>query len=128
MLKPDNLGKINIELIQNKDGIMARLTADSIQVKDMLDKNLDGLKNTLTSQGINVNSVNVRVEDTAKADGQAFTSDEQGDNLAQEFTRQGFSGNTSEHENKSTNDFEFFSNLMKDTDSETANNDIDYKV
>lgn len=67
VLKPENLGKINLELTSGKDGITARMTTDSAQVKELLDKNIDGLKNSLGNQGVNVNNVTIKVAEAPKA-------------------------------------------------------------
>jgi len=66
VLKPENLGKINLELINGKDGLIARMTAENVQVKELLEKNLEGLKNSLGAQGVQINEVNVKVENIEK--------------------------------------------------------------
>ena len=66
ILKPENLGRIHIELQNGKDGLTASLTAENAQVKEALDKNLDSLKNTLNNQGINVSNVNIKLEESQK--------------------------------------------------------------
>lgn len=68
ILKPENLGKINLELVNGKGGLTAQITADSEQVKEILNKHLDSLKDTLGNQGINVNNVNIKVSETQKQD------------------------------------------------------------
>ncbi len=76
ILKPENLGKINLELVSNKEGLSAHFTAETAQVKEALDKNLDSLKESLSSQGVNVNNVTVKVAETQKQDN-AFSFDSQ---------------------------------------------------
>lgn len=66
VLKPENLGKVNLELINTKEGLTAQMTTDNPQVKEILDKSLDSLKNSLNNQGVNVNSVSVKVEEPQK--------------------------------------------------------------
>lgn len=97
VLKPENLGKINLELINGKDGLTAKMTTDNAQVKELLDKSLNSLKDTLGSQGINVNTVTVKIEDTQKSsdtslfeqgysnqqDNQAFSNNQQNQNQNQ---------------------------------------------
>lgn len=68
VLRPENLGKINLELVTNKEGFSAQITAENAQVKEILDKNIDGLKESLGNQGVNVNSVTVKVAETQKQD------------------------------------------------------------
>lgn len=72
LLKPENLGKINLELVSTKEGLTAQMTTDNPQVKEALDKSLDGLKESLGSQGINVNSVSVKVEVAKEGQDTAF--------------------------------------------------------
>lgn len=70
ILKPENLGKINLELVNSKEGLTAQLTTNNSQVKEILDKNMDSLRDTLNSQGINVNNVTVKVNETQKQSNQ----------------------------------------------------------
>lgn len=66
VLKPENLGKINLELVTSKDGLTAQMTTNNPQVKEVLDKSLNSLKDSLSSQGVNVTSVTVKVDETQK--------------------------------------------------------------
>ncbi len=66
ILKPENLGRINLELVNSKEGLTAQLTTNNAQVKEILDKNIDSLKDSLGTQGINVNNVNVKLNETQK--------------------------------------------------------------
>lgn len=78
ILKPESLGKIHLELVNSKEGLTAQMTTDNAQVKELLDKNLDGLKETLSNQGVNVNNVSVKVSETQKQDSM-FAFDGQGE-------------------------------------------------
>lgn len=66
VLRPENLGKVNLELVNTKEGLTAQMTTDNPQVKEILDKSLNSLKDNLSSQGVSVNSVSVKVEETQK--------------------------------------------------------------
>ena len=66
VLNPASLGRINLELVNSQEGLTARMTTDNAQVKEILDKNLDSLKDTLGNQGINVNNVSVKLNETQK--------------------------------------------------------------
>lgn len=78
VLNPENLGKINLELVNGKDGLTASLTAENAQVKEILDKNLDSLKNNLSNQGVNVNNVTVKIEDASKqSSGNSLSSNQE---------------------------------------------------
>jgi len=62
-----------LELINGKDGFTARMTTDNAQVKELLDKNLDSLKSSLSNQGVNVGNVTVKVAETEKQSNEMFS-------------------------------------------------------
>ncbi len=72
ILQPEQLGKVSVEITQTKEGIVAKLVADTAQVKDLLDKSVESLKNTLASQGVNVNNISVKVEETTASQNAGF--------------------------------------------------------
>ena len=72
ILQPEQLGKVSVEITQTKEGIVAKLIADTAQVKDLLDKSVESLKNTLASQGVNVNNISVKVEETTASQNAGF--------------------------------------------------------
>ena len=88
-LTPESLGKITIELSKGKDGLQAKMLTDNVQVRDMLEKNIDGLKSTLASQGVTVNNVSVKV---ASASETASEFDFGRENFNQEQAQQDFAG------------------------------------
>ncbi len=70
-LRPENLGKVNINLVSQKGELTARITAENNQVKEMLVKGLETLRQSLSEQGINVNRVAVNVQDSSSSKGDA---------------------------------------------------------
>lgn len=66
-LTPESLGKVTVEIVKGQNGISAHLLADNPQAKEILDKNIDGLKSVLQSQGVNVNNVNVKVAEAGRS-------------------------------------------------------------
>lgn len=66
VLRPENLGKVDLELINTKDGLTAQMTTSNPQVKEILDKSLATLKDNLASQGVNVSNVTVKVDEAQK--------------------------------------------------------------
>ncbi|MDA8233842.1 MAG: flagellar hook-length control protein FliK [Clostridia bacterium] len=60
-LKPDNLGKLNMQVVVENGVITARFAAESIQVKELIEANLTNLKQTLTNQGLKVDQITVSV-------------------------------------------------------------------
>ncbi len=59
-LRPNDLGRVTIELLSNANGISTNIIAQNSQVKELLDKNIDILKQQLAQQGINVQNVQVK--------------------------------------------------------------------
>jgi len=139
VLKPENLGKINLELINSKDGFTARFTADNAQVKELLDKNLDSLKSSLASQGINVGNLTVKVAEVEKQSNEMFSFEqrqpETGDHQASSNSNNsGSSGNSYESRNAQGEFEEDIINTAQsgssdDSDSKISHDgQIDYKI
>lgn len=101
ILKPENLGKISLELVNSKDGLTAQLTTENSQVKEILDKSLNSLKDSLNNNGVNVNNVSVKVEETQKQSGSDMSSLNNGQT---NDMNQGFSNNT-QHQNQNQTNF-----------------------
>lgn len=59
VLQPENLGRVSVEIMSTKEGVVAKMLTDNQQVKDLFDKSIDALKNNLSAQGVNVNSIKV---------------------------------------------------------------------
>lgn len=67
VLNPENLGRVNIQLMTTKDGLMAQFTVTTTEARDLLMKGLDGLKETLISQGVGVDNVSVKLSESEKS-------------------------------------------------------------
>lgn len=94
VLQPESLGKVSVEIMNTKEGIVAKMTAESNQVKELFDKSLDSLKNSLAAQGVNVNSI--KVESTQESSNNAM--DFERNQFEQAFNNQ---QNGQNHSNKS---------------------------
>ncbi len=94
ILNPESLGKINIQLLNTKAGLMAQFTVSTQEAKDMLMRGLEGLKGNLLSQGIAVDSVNIKLEE-------AFLSE---DNSSDWTEQEGSRGGNKQQGNKHQND------------------------
>lgn len=90
ILQPENLGKVSVEILQTKDGVIAKMLAETPQVKELLDKSIESLKNNIASLGVNVNSISVKVEESASSQNTNF-----------EFGQQQFNKETENHSNDS---------------------------
>lgn len=64
ILKPENLGKVNINIISQNGTLTAQITAENSQTKDILNKNLETLRQTLTEQGVQVGKMVVQVQES----------------------------------------------------------------
>lgn len=118
VLRPENLGKINLELVNTKEGLTAQLTTDNPQVKQILDKSIDSLKDTLSSQGVGVSSVTVKVDETQKQSNDMYSFDREQSNAG----NQG-SSNNAQNQNQNKNEFSFdeeIDNVIATTNSETG--------
>ncbi len=72
-LKPESLGKINLRVIEEKGQVLARFTAESQQVKSILESNMQLLKDALEKNGLNVAQLSVSVgqQGNRRNDGEA---------------------------------------------------------
>lgn len=59
-LRPKDLGKVEIKLISENGTLTAQIKAENSQVKDILGKEIETLKQNLTEQGINVGKITVQ--------------------------------------------------------------------
>lgn len=115
VLNPESLGRVQIQLINSSDGLSAHFTVGSNEVKDLLMKGLDGLKDTLASHGVGVDNVSVKVSNTQKeADTPDWTE--------QEGSRGGNKGQSQpDREEKEKGLFE---KMMAQTDEEFKNGNV----
>lgn len=68
VLNPESLGKVNIQLMNSKEGLTAQFTVTTQEARDLLMKGIDGLKETLSAHGVGVDNVSVKVSDSQKGD------------------------------------------------------------
>ncbi|MCI5824359.1 MAG: flagellar hook-length control protein FliK [Candidatus Gastranaerophilales bacterium] len=103
VLRPENLGRLQLEIVSDKNGtISANLTATNEDVKQLLEKSINELKNALNSQGVNVNNIKEKVENTNQASNNGLNYQHQNnENLNNSFNgeaRNSF-GNNDENQN-----------------------------
>ncbi len=96
VLRPESIGKLSVELQTGKDGLIAKFIAETPQVKDILDKSMDTLKNTLTAQGVSVNNIVVKVESSGTQMNNGMTYFEQ-ENFDKNMFANSQKQNQSEH-------------------------------
>lgn len=76
ILQPENLGKVSVEIINSKDGIVAKMTTENQQVKELFDKNVEALKSSLSAQGVNVNNIKVECTNESSNNAMNFERDQ----------------------------------------------------
>ena len=67
VLNPESLGKVSIQLIKTGEGLTAEFTASSNEARDLIMKDVQGLKESLVSHGINVNNISVKLNSTQES-------------------------------------------------------------
>ena len=80
VLNPESLGRVTVQLIKTGEGLSAQFTVASQEVRDLLMKGLDGLKETLTAQGVGVDNVTVRLSESQKSEYNADWTEQEGSN------------------------------------------------
>lgn len=68
VLNPESLGKVTVQLVKSGEGLSAQFTVASQEVKDLLMKGLEGLKETLTAQGVGVDNVSIKFNEAQKSE------------------------------------------------------------
>lgn len=60
VLRPNDLGRLSIELLTNKDGLTTNILAQNSDVRAYIEKNIITLRNQLIDAGINVNNIQIK--------------------------------------------------------------------
>ena len=112
VLNPEALGKISVQLVKTGEGLSAQFTVASQEVRDILMKGLDGLKDSLASQGIGVDNVSVKLTDVQEAEYNAdWTEKEESNGGNRERNKQ----------NKENDKKELFEKMMAQDTEENGN-------
>jgi len=77
VLNPGSLGKLNLQIINSKDGILAQFTVTTPEARDILMKGLSVLKENLLAQGVSIDNVSVRLENTESEYESDYTEQEE---------------------------------------------------
>lgn len=59
-LKPDKLGKVDIKLVNQNGVLTAQINTENQQIKDIINKGIEALRQNLTEQGLNVGKILVQ--------------------------------------------------------------------
>ena len=113
VLNPESLGKINIQLMNTKDGLTAQFTVTPPEAKDMLMKGVDGLRESLTAHGVSVDNVSIKLNDSQKGDNNQNWTEQDG-------SRGGNKGQS--QSNKEEKEKGLFAKMMAETNNEENGN------
>lgn len=67
-LEPESLGKLTLKIAVERGIVTAKFTAENDKIKDIIENNMDELKNNLLAQGLNVQSLSVSVDSQGDLD------------------------------------------------------------
>jgi|GEM_PF-2810426 len=78
LLKPENLGEISLKILTENGVVTAQFLADSQKIKEIIEANLNELKEALSEQGIDVSELSVSVgQDEAGSQMQNFLKEQE---------------------------------------------------
>lgn len=111
ILNPESLGKVEIQLINTKEGLSAQFTVATQDAKNLLLKGLDGLKETLAMHGVSIDNVSVKLNESQES---KYNSD---------WTEQENSkgGNKEQNSGREKRDKSEFEQAMSDFNEENGN-------
>ncbi len=85
VLRPNDLGRLSIELNNNEQGLSTNILAQNEDVRNYIEKNINALRQQLSDAGINVNNIQIKTmgqENTTNYDGnQNFNNQENSENF-----------------------------------------------
>ena len=91
VLRPNDLGRLSIELSTNHLGLTTNILAQNEDVRNYIEKNIDALKQQLSEAGVNVNTIQI------KTAGQEGSSTYEGNN---HFAQQQNENNNQQNQNQ----------------------------
>ena len=60
VLRPNDLGRLQIELTSNQQGLTTQIMAQNEDVRAYIERNIDSLRQQLSDAGVNVNSIQIK--------------------------------------------------------------------
>ncbi len=88
VLNPESLGKVNLQIINSKDGLSAQFTVTTNEARDLLMKGIDGLRENLLTQGVSVDNISVKVSETEEPYNPDWTEQQDSEGGNKEQARQ----------------------------------------
>ncbi|MBI9044902.1 MAG: flagellar hook-length control protein FliK [Anaerolineaceae bacterium] len=87
-IHPEQLGKINIKLVSNADGLQIFMTSEKGSTTQLLESNLDQLHSLLQDAGVNIGGMNINLQQQDLAEDMYEGQDENRYNLHVSFDRE----------------------------------------
>lgn len=78
VLNPESLGKVSVQLINTNEGLSAQFTVASQDARNLIMKGLDGLKDALAANGVSVDNVSVKLNETQESEHNADWTEQEG--------------------------------------------------
>lgn len=104
-LNPENLGSLRIELVQKDGEMVAKIVATTAQAKDLLDRQVQGLKHAFMNQNIQVEKIEIS-QQTSTFNAERFAPRDQGQNQQEQRQQQTKNEMTEDDETDFTDRFE----------------------
>lgn len=108
VLNPESLGKVSLQIMNTQGGLSASFTVSSNEVRDILMKGIDGLKESLLAQGVAVDNINIKVAESEESSYNPDWTEQENSNSREE--------QNPKHKNK--DDKEFTEIISKSIESE----------
>lgn len=86
-LQPENLGKVNIEVIAKDGAVTAKIVAENEAVKTVIENQITALKENMNNQGLKVEAVEVTVASHAFENGMNFENNSNSEQNSSTGTR-----------------------------------------
>ena len=100
VLRPNDLGRLSIELISNQNGLTTQIMAQNENVRAYIEKNIDSLRQQLSEAGVNVNNIQIK---TAGSEG-STTNYEGNQNFLKDQEESSNQQNNKDNQNNQKND------------------------
>ena len=88
ILRPNDLGRLQIELNTNQNGLSTHIIAQNEDVRAYIERNIDSLRQQLSDAGVNVNSIQIKTAgsegSTSYEGNQNFNREQNQENLNQQ--------------------------------------------
>ena len=110
VLNPESLGKVSVQIINTKEGLSAQFTVATQEARNLIMKGLDGLKDSLISQGVSIDNVTVKLNDSQESEYNADWTEQEGSR----------GGNKEQNQHKKQDEQRHFEQMMSFIENENG--------